>query len=191
MKPPYHLIIGSSSPRRHQLLKAMGLEAEIRVKETDETYPPHLRGSAITDYIARKKAIPFRDELKDTDILLTADTIVWHRNTALGKPVDAAHARQMLAALSGNCHQAITSVCFTNPLFQETVHAITNVYFKPLSAAEIAHYVEHYQPFDKAGAYAIQEWIGCIGVVRIEGSYTNIMGLPTQLVYEMWEKLMG
>lgn len=189
MKKTYHLIIGSSSPRRHQLLKTMGLEAEIRVRETDETYPPHLQGCAITDYIARKKAIPFRDELKDTDILLTADTIVWHRNQALGKPADADAARQMLTMLSGDCHQAITSVCFTNPHFQETARAVTNVYFKPLSVAEIEYYIEHYQPFDKAGAYAIQEWIGCIGVARIEGSYTNIMGLPTQLVYDTWREL--
>ena len=179
-----HLILASGSPRRQQFFKELGLDFEIRLKEIEEIYPTHLQAAEITDYLAELKANAFSDELKANDILVTSDTIVWHHNECLGKPKDYQDAFLMLQKLSGSTHQVITSVCLKTSQKSETFHAITKVTFKPLSDDEIKYYLENYQPFDKAGSYAIQEWIGYIGITKIEGSYTNVVGMPMQLVYD-------
>ncbi|MGB3608538.1 Maf-like protein [Psychroserpens sp.] len=180
----YNLILASDSPRRQQFFKELGLDFEIRLKPVDEIYPDHLRHFEISDYLAQLKALPFRAELKDTDILITSDTIVWHNEIALGKPKSHQEAHDMLASMSAMTHEVITSVCFTTKTSQKTVHAVTKVTFKTLSETEINYYIETFKPYDKAGAYGIQEWIGQIGITNIEGSYTNVVGLPTHLVYK-------
>ena len=180
----YHLILASGSPRRQQFFKELGLDFEIRLKEIEEVYPPHLKASAITDYLAELKANAFSGELNAKDLLVTSDTIVWHQKECLGKPKDYEDALQMLRKLSDATHQVITSVCLKTSVKSETFHAVTHVTFKPLTDEEIRYYLDHYQPFDKAGSYAIQEWIGYIGITKIEGSYTNVVGMPMQLVYD-------
>lgn len=179
----YRIILASGSPRRQQFFKDMDIVFEIRPKEVEEDYPAHLTGSEISDYLAEKKAIPFKNTLKERDILITSDTIVWHNGKALGKPENEQQAFAMLMALSGISHEVITSVCFTTVASQKTVHAVTKVYVKSLTEAEIRYYIKNYHPFDKAGAYGIQEWIGYTCIERIEGSYFNVAGLPTHLVY--------
>lgn len=179
-----HLILASGSPRRQQFFKELGLDFEIRLKEIEEIYPPHLEAAAITNYLAELKANAFVDELKPNEVLVTSDTIVWHKKECLGKPKDYADAFQMLQKLSASTHQVITSVCLKSIQKTEIFHALTHVTFKELSNEEITYYLNHYKPFDKAGSYAIQEWIGYIGITKIEGSYTNVVGMPMHLVYE-------
>lgn len=163
----------------------MGLEFEVRVQSVDETYPPHhLKGSKISDYLAELKASVLKSSLRSKEILITSDTVVWHENTSLAKAENAEEAVQMLRTLSNQWHQVITSVCFTTTKLKKTVRQITEVKFKELTDEEINYYIEKYQPFDKAGAYGIQEWIGLIAIEEIKGSYPNVVGgLPTQLVY--------
>jgi septum formation protein len=180
----YHIILASSSPRRQSFFKDLGIDFEIRLKPVDETYPPTLTNYEISDYLAELKALPFKEELIEKDILITSDTIVWHKNQALGKPKDINEAFQMIKSLSNQTHEVITSVCFTTQTSQKTVHNSSKVTFKDLTDKEIEFYVKNYKPFDKAGAYGIQEWIGQIGVTKIEGSYFNIMGLPVHLLYQ-------
>ena len=180
----YHIILASGSPRRHQFFKDLGLDFEIRLKLVDEEYPHRLRHFEISDYLAQLKALPFMEELNDNDILITSDTIVWHDEKALGKPRSHDEAFNMIASMSDKTHEVITSVCFTTKTSQKTVNAITKVSFKVFTDEEINYYIDNYQPFDKAGAYGIQEWIGQIGITKIEGSYTNVVGLPTHLVYK-------
>lgn len=179
----YHIILASGSPRRQQFFKDLGIKYEIRLKPVDEIYPERLRNFEIADFLAQIKALPFKNTLQEKDILITSDTIVWHKGKALGKPRSKEEAFSMLKSLSDDYHEVITSVCFTTKLLQKTVNATTKVYFKELSDDEINFYIENFNPFDKAGAYGIQEWIGQIGVEKIEGSYFNVMGLPTHLVY--------
>jgi septum formation protein len=180
----YHIILASSSPRRQSFFKDLGIDFEIRLKPVDETYPPTLTNYEISDYLAELKALPFKEELIEKDILITSDTIVWHKNQALGKPKDLNEAFQMIKSLSNQTHEVITSVCFTTQTSQKTVHNSSKVTFKDLTDKEIEFYLKNYKPFDKAGAYGIQEWIGQIGVTKIEGSYFNIMGLPVHLLYQ-------
>lgn len=180
----YHIILASGSPRRQQFFKDLGLNFEIRLKPVEEDFPKRLHHFEISDYLAQLKAIPFKNELKENDILITSDTIVWHNNTALGKPKNTQEAFQMIKSMSNTTHEVITSVCFTTLKFQKTVNAITKVTFKELTDDEINYYIKTCKPFDKAGAYGIQEWIGKIGITHIEGSYFNVMGLPTHLVYK-------
>ena len=180
----HHIILASGSPRRQEFFKNLGLDVEIRLKPIDETYPDRLTHFEISNYLAQLKAIPFKGELQTNDILITSDTIVWHNNMALGKPKDKNEAFKILKSLSNKTHEVITSVCFTTPTFEKTVHDITKVTFKALSDDEIDYYIETCKPFDKAGAYGVQEWIGQIGVTQLEGSYFNVMGLPTHLVYK-------
>lgn len=180
----HHIILASGSPRRQAFFKNLELDVEIRLKPIKEEYPNRLTHFEISNYLAQLKALPFKGELKDNDILITSDTIVWHNHTALGKPQDEDDAFSMLQSLSDKTHEVITSVCFTTTTYEKTLHAITKVTFKPLTAEEIWYYINTYKPFDKAGAYGIQEWIGQIGVTQIEGSYFNVMGLPTHLVYK-------
>ncbi|AUS06380.1 Maf-like protein [Pseudotamlana carrageenivorans] len=180
----FHIILASGSPRRQEFFKNLDLDFEIRLKPIKEEYPSRLTHFEISNYLAQLKALPFKDELQAKDILITSDTIVWHSNKALGKPENAEEAFRILKSLSDTTHEVITSVCFTTPTFEKTLHNITKVTFKPLSDDEISYYIEKYHPFDKAGAYGIQDWIGQIGVTKIEGSYFNVMGLPVHLVYK-------
>lgn len=179
----HNIILASGSPRRQQFFKELGIPFTVVLRPVDEVYPPHLKGQEISEYLSILKAAAFTD-LKENDILITGDTIVIHNGNYLGKPKDATDAFQMLQSLSGSSHEVISSVCFTSAERQIVVSDTAKVYFKELSEAEIRFYIENYQPFDKAGAYGIQEWIGAIGVTKIEGSYNTVMGLPTHLVYK-------
>ncbi len=185
----YRLILASGSPRRQQFFKDLDLDFEIRLKEIEEIYPNELKREQITNYLAELKANAFEAELKDNEILITSDTIVWHNNKALGKPKDAQEAFEILQSLSNTTHEVITSVCFKNNKKSKVIHEVTKVSFNQLSDKAIQYYIENYKPFDKAGAYGIQEWIGFIGVSKIEGSYANVMGLPTDKVYDYLNNL--
>lgn len=178
-----HIILASGSPRRQDFFKNLGLDFEVRLKPVKEEYPLRLRHFEISDYLAQLKSLPFLDELNPNDILVTSDTIVWHNEKALGKPKNNAEAFTMISSLSGKTHEVVTSVCIRNTSFQKTINSVTKVTFKVLTEDEIWYYINTYSPLDKAGAYGIQEWIGQIGVTKIEGSYFNVMGLPTHLVY--------
>jgi len=180
----YKIILASGSPRRQQFFKDLDLDFEIRLKDVEEVYPDHLQGVEITNYLANLKAAAFEGTLHDDEILVTSDTIVWHDNKALGKPKDYTDAFTILKTLSNATHEVITSVCFKTTTKTETLFEVTKVTFSALSDAAIHYYLEHYQPYDKAGAYGIQEWIGLIGISKIEGSYTNVVGLPTEKVYQ-------
>jgi len=179
----YNIILASGSPRRQEFFKELNLDYTIEVREIEETFPKHLKASEITDYLSQLKASAFSD-IKENSIVITSDTIVWKKGKAIGKPKDLEDAKQMLNELSGSMHEVITSVCFTAKNFQKTVNNTTKVWFKELTEEEINFYLTHYKPFDKAGSYGIQEWIGYIGIEKIEGSYFNVMGLPTFLVYK-------
>jgi septum formation protein len=180
----FRIILASASPRRQQFFKELGLDFEIRLKPVEEVYPTQLKGAEISDYLAALKAAPFKKELKEKDILITSDTVVWHNGISLAKPKDEKEAYNMIKALSNDWHEVITSVSFTTTTIQKTEHHSTKVKFKPLSDDEIWYYIENYKPFDKAGGYGIQEWIGLIGIEQIEGSYANVVGLPTHIVYK-------
>ncbi|MBZ0327170.1 MAG: Maf-like protein [Altibacter sp.] len=179
----YNIILASGSPRRQAFFKELDLDFTIEVREIEETYPESLKASEITDYLSQLKASAFTD-LSERDMVITSDTIVWKDGKAIGKPKNYEEAKQMLQNLSNEMHEVITSVCFTGKEFQETIHDTTKVWFKPLSEAEIDYYLNTYQPYDKAGSYGVQEWIGYIAMERLEGSYFNVMGLPTHLVYK-------
>jgi septum formation protein len=179
----HKIILASGSPRRQQFFKDLDLDFEIRLKEIEEIYPTYLKASEITDYLAVLKANAFEGELNENEILVTSDTIVWHKNQALGKPKDYDDAFQILKKLSNETHEVITSVCFKTTKSTTVFHEVTKVTFSTLSEDSIHYYLKNYQPFDKAGAYGIQEWIGFIGVSKIEGSYANVMGLPTDKVF--------
>lgn len=180
----YRIILASGSPRRQQFFKELGLDFEVRIKGIDEVYPPKLQGKEIARYLAELKASPFKENLEKNEIIVTSDTVVWHNGNSLAKAADKEEACQMLKTLSGDWHEVITAVTFTTSHFQKTVDHITRVKFKELSDNEIRYYVNTFKPFDKAGAYGIQEWIGLIGIEEIQGSYTNVVGLPTQLFYK-------
>ena len=185
----YTLILASGSPRRQQFFKDLDLDFEIRLKEIEEIYPPELKAHEITNYLAELKASAFEGELNPNEILITSDTIVWHNNTALGKPKDEQDAFKILKSLSNATHEVITSVCFKTNEKVEILYEITKVTFNELSEESIRYYLENYKPYDKAGSYGIQEWIGFIGVSKIEGSYANVMGMPTDKVYEYLNNL--
>lgn len=180
----YHIILASGSPRRQQFFKDLNIDFEIRLKPIEENFPEHLKAAEITDFLAELKGNAFEGELSTGDILITSDTIVWHEGNALGKPTDAARALEMIKSLCGKTHEVITSVSFRTAEKIKTVHSVTRVSFSELSEEEIQYYIDEYRPFDKAGAYGIQEWIGLIGIDHIEGSYFNVVGLPTNLVYK-------
>ncbi len=180
----FRVILASGSPRRQQFFKDLGLDSKIILKPVKEEYPERLKHFEISDYLAQLKSLPFKEVLLDNDILITSDTIVWHENKALGKPINAEDAFNMIRSLSGKTHEVITSVCFKTKQTEKTVNSITKVTFKELSDDEIWYYINNFNPMDKAGAYGIQEWIGLIAVTKLEGSYFNVMGLPTHLVYQ-------
>ena len=180
----YKLILASGSPRRQQFFKDLDLDFEIRLKEIEEIFPTELKAEEITNYLAELKASAFEGELNFNEILITSDTIVWHNNKALGKPKDEQDAFEILKSLSDATHEVITSVCFKTNSEKTVMYEVTKVTFCELSDEAIRYYIEKYKPFDKAGAYGIQEWIGFVGVSKIEGSYANVMGMPTDKVYE-------
>ena len=180
----YNIILASGSPRRQQFFKDLDVDFEIRLKDVEEIYPSELQAEAITDFLAELKANAFNGELKPNDILVTSDTIVWHENKALGKPKDYNDAFAILESLSDKTHDVITSVCFRTTQKSVVFHEFTKVTFNKLSSESIKYYLDNYKPYDKAGAYGIQEWIGFVGVSKIEGSYANVMGLPVDKVFE-------
>ncbi|MBO4485988.1 MAG: septum formation protein Maf [Prevotella sp.] len=180
----YHVILASNSPRRKELLGGLGIDFEVRtMKGIDERWPKELRGEDIPKFISHKKAEAYLPTLGADELLITADTIVYLDHQVLGKPADAADAKRMLHLLSGRTHEVITGVTIATREKQKTFAVTSLVTFAELTDEEIDYYVEQYRPFDKAGAYGIQEWIGYIGVTRLEGSYFNVMGLPVQRLY--------
>ncbi len=185
---PLKIILASKSPRRQELLRLMDLEFRIVLKEVDESYPDNLAPEEVAVYIAEKKARAF-DETVSDEIVLTADTIVCVDDLILGKPENTSHAVEMLQLLSGRMHRVITGVCLLYKHQYHSFYDISEVYFGKLTDDEIRNYVEKYQPLDKAGAYGIQERIGLIGIERINGSYTNVVGLPTEKLYRELLKL--
>lgn len=187
----YRIILASGSPRRQQFFKDLDLDIEIRLKEVEEVYPPNLKAAEITNYLAELKAKAFDGELYKNELLITSDTIVWHNNQALGKPKDYDDAVAILKKLSNTTHEVITSVCFSTANSRDTIYEVTKVTFTTLSEAAIHYYLENYKPFDKAGAYGIQDWIGLVGISKIEGSYTNVVGLPTEKVYNYLTQHFG
>ena len=178
------IILGTGSPRREQLFKELGLSYEIIVKNVDEDFPQHFRREDAAMFIARKKALAFKPDLLDGGIVITADTIVAVDEIILGKPVDMKDAERMLRLQSGRRHQVITGVCIMSSKKSESFFVKTDVAFKQLRDNEIAYYLSQYNPIDKAGAYGIQEWLGMVCVDYIQGSFYNVMGLPTKELYE-------
>lgn len=178
------IILASNSPRRKELLAGLGLPFEVNVlPDIDESYPQDMETLSVSEYIANKKAAAYKDYIKKGTLVITADTTVVLGKEIMGKPVDAEDASRMLHELSGKTHQVVTGVCLTTSDEQHSFSVVTDVTFKELSDKEINYYISNYKPFDKAGAYGIQEWIGYIGCTRLEGSYYNVMGLPVQRIY--------
>lgn len=186
----FEIVLASGSPRRHQFFEELGIPVKIDVRPVEEVYPEELKASEITDYLAKLKAESFKDDIKENQVVITSDTIVYNNDIALGKPSDYKEAVEMISSLSGKEHDVITSVCFTTAENQKVLNHITKVFFRELEKEEIEFYVKNYEPYDKAGAYAIQEWIGLIGIEKIEGSYFNVVGLPTHLVYKTLKELI-
>ncbi len=176
----YKLILASSSPRRQQLMQEAGFEFEVRLREVPEVYPDTLPVEQVPEYLARLKASAFNGDLQEDELLITADTIVSIHGKVVGKPHDRQQAVAMLRELSGNKHTVISGLCLTTVREQKSCSVCTDVFFRELTEKEIVYYVDRYKPFDKAGAYGIQEWIGYVGIERIDGSFYNVMGLPIQ-----------
>ena len=185
----YHIILGSNSPRRKELLAGLDLDFEVKViPGLEEHYPATLQPEEIPVFLAQQKAAAYIPTLPEKTLLITADTIVWNRNEVIGKPKNREEAIQMLQSLSGHEHHVVTGVCLTTTEKQKAFSVISAVKFATLTDEEIGYYVDKYQPFDKAGAYGIQEWIGYIGVESINGSFYNVMGLPVQRLYQELKK---
>jgi len=181
---PYHIILASKSPRRKQLLEGLSLTFEIKTKDTDESFSPDLQKEDIALYLAQKKADAFTD-LKNNELLITADTIVWIENQVLNKPENRNEAIKMLEMLSGKKHDVYTGVCIKTNDKTITFYDQTEVYFKALNINEIEFYVDNYAPYDKAGSYGAQDWIGFVAIEKMIGSYFNVMGLPVHKVYDV------
>ena len=189
LKP--NIILGSQSPRRRELMAGLDIPFSCVTIDADESYPANLTAGDIPMYISRAKARTYMSELQDNDLLITSDTIVWLNGEMLGKPQDEVEAKAMLARLSGQTHEVYTAVCFADKNGElETWVDCTKVTFNTLSPDEIDYYVQKYRPLDKAGAYGVQEWIGYVGVTKMEGSYFNVMGFPICRVYETLRKLI-
>lgn len=186
----YEIILGSSSPRRHELLEQLDIPFTILSKPVKEIFPQNLEREAITDYLAVLKADPFKESLKAGQIAITADTIVWFEEQVLGKPRNKEEAIAMLRSLSDKWHDVYTSICFTTIEEQYVVNQRTEVRMAFLSPHEIRYYVDRFNPVDKAGAYGIQEWIGLAGIQELRGSYTNVVGLPTQILYKTLRRMV-
>ena len=182
----FQLVLGSKSPRRQELLAGMGFDFEVRTKDTDEDFPDSVSPKEVPVYLAALKANALVNELKQGEVLITSDTIVLLENEILGKPTSPENAKEMLRKLASNNHEVITGVHLKSLEKSHSFSVSTKVFFKPLTEEMIDFYIENYNPFDKAGSYGIQEWIGFVGVDRIEGSYFNVVGLP---VAELWDAL--
>jgi septum formation protein len=182
------IILASQSPRRQELLKGLDLNFRIETRPVDEVYSNDLIGHEITDYLSILKASAFKNDLKDNQLLITSDTIVWFQDEPLEKPKDAQHAKKMLRFLSGKTHEVFTSVCFTSIQRQQVIYDVTKVHFAVLTDEEIDYYVTNYKPFDKAGAYGVQDWLGYAAVTRLDGCYYNVMGLPLPKVYKFLKR---
>lgn len=187
----YEIILASGSPRRQKFFEDLEIPVTIDVRPVNEVFSNKLKREEITDYLSALKAEAFQEDLKQNQILITSDTIVYNEEKALGKPKDHDEAVDMITALSGKEHDVITSVCFTTKNSQKILNHVTRVHFAELTENEIEYYVTNYQPFDKAGGYAIQEWIGLIGIKKIEGSYFNVVGLPTYEVYTTLKEMIN
>ena len=185
----YKIILASGSPRRQQFFKDLDLDFEIRIREIDEVYPKNLEKEQITNYLAELKSKAFDGKIAENEIIITSDTLVWLDGKILSKPANYQDAFDILKSISNKTHHVFTSVCFAINETKTTIFDETKVTFKELTDLEIHYYLENYKPFDKAGAYGIQEWIGLIGIIKIEGSYSNVVGLPTEKVYEFLNKL--
>ncbi|HOX78354.1 MAG TPA: Maf family protein [Bacteroidales bacterium] len=180
-----HIILASKSPRRRYLLSQLGLEFSEMAADIDESFPDSLTPDEAALYLAEKKADHFADMISQpANIIITADTLVLLDGNILGKPEGKAGAKAMLKALSGRMHQVVTGICIRDSKKNRSFTCWTDVYFKELSDEEITYYLEAYQPYDKAGSYGIQEWIGYIGISGINGSYFNVMGLPVHQLYD-------
>jgi septum formation protein len=186
----HRIILASRSPRRQQLLNELGLHFEVVIKDWTESYPPDLTGKEIALHVAKEKAKTFQSEIKDNEIIITADTIVWCNNRVLDKPSGRSEALKILKQISGNTHEVITAVCLLSLSNQASFCSSTKVTFAVLSEEEMNYYVDNFKPFDKAGAYGIQEWIGIAACSSIEGSYFNVMGLPVEQVYHELQKFL-
>lgn len=186
MNSKYHLILASKSPRRQELLKCLDLKFEVRSKSIDESYPANLPASEVAEYLSVKKSKAF-GRLEDNELLITSDTVVISGPEVLGKAKDESEAKLMLQKLSGREHQVITGVCLRSNEKEVSFSEVTSVTFSKLSNEMVSYYINQYQPFDKAGAYGIQEWIGMVGISRIEGDYYNVMGLPLHSLYRQLE----
>jgi septum formation protein len=192
MNHQYKIILASNSPRRKELLAGLDIPFTVRLIDgIREDYPLSMECDQVAEYIAREKAAAYLASLADDELVITADTVVICDNRIMGKPHDAADAVRMLSALSGKTHHVVTGVCITTRGRQKSFSVSSSVTFAPLSDDEIKYYVDKYQPMDKAGAYGIQEWIGYIGVTRLEGSYFNVMGFPVQRVYAELKNFLG
>lgn len=188
----YRIFLASRSPRRYSLLSQAGIPFTVWLKEdVSEDYPPELIPSDVAVFLARLKASVYRNELGPKDILITADTIVVLGSRILGKPADRTHAIMMLNELSGKPHEVITGVCLTSVAKETVFISVTTVWFDHLDQSEIEEYVDEFNPYDKAGSYGIQEWIGYMGIHRIEGSYFNVMGLPIHQLYKELQVFTG
>jgi septum formation protein len=185
----YQIILASGSPRRQQFFRDLNIPFKVELFDVKELYPNHLQKEEIPEYLAKLKAAPFQDKLSENEIVITSDTIVWLDNQALGKPENEQMAFEMLQKLSGRKHEVITAICIKTNSFEKTATDSTSVSFSELTSDEIEYYVQRYEPYDKAGSYGIQEWIGYIGVEKIEGSYFNVMGLPVHILYRMLKKI--
>jgi septum formation protein len=186
----FRIILASRSPRRQELLKELGLKFEVVIRDWNEKYPPHLKAEDIALYVANAKASTFLSGIKDNEIVITADTIVWNKDKVLDKPLDKDDALKILKEISGNTHSVITGVCLTSKASQISFFSSTKVTFSELTISEIEFYIDNFRPYDKAGAYGIQEWIGIAACSRIEGSYFNVMGLPVEQVYHELQKFI-
>lgn len=184
----YTIILASGSPRRQHFFKQLDIPFIVQLKEVDEVYPNHLKGEEITDYLADLKSKAFTD-LEENDLLITSDTIVWFEEKAIGKPKDTEDAFRMLKEMSGKKHEVYTSISIKSKTFQKIVNDKTVVEFEGFTDDEINYYLKNFKPFDKAGSYGIQDWIGLIGVKKLEGSYFNVMGLPVHKLYKELMKL--
>jgi septum formation protein len=181
---PYKIILGSGSPRRQELLKSLGYNFEVKPINADESFPENLKAQDIPLFLADKKANAYSEKLSDNEILITSDTIVWCEGKVLNKPSGFEEGKQMLGMLSGRMHEVFTAVCLKSGRKQITFYDTSKVYFKVLTNEEIEYYLTNFNPYDKAGGYGVQDWIGYVAIEKIEGSFYNVMGLPVKKLYE-------
>jgi septum formation protein len=181
---PYNIILASASPRRQELLKGLGFSFKVKPIDADESFPSQLKAQEIPLYLAEKKANAYPESLNDNELLITSDTIVWCEGNVLNKPLDFAEGKRMLESLSGKMHEVFTAVCLKSASKQTTFFECSKVFFRNLKTHEIEYYLEHYKPYDKAGSYGVQDWIGYIAIDKIDGSFYNVMGLPVKKLYE-------